>query len=111
EHHPGSVVLVKSLFDSVNDLERLLDRVSQLIKAIANPVSKKPVAMEEVVWAVLQRLERQILRMGAAAGNGVVESSDQCASTWQRRRSHRTGLERKGTGISLLGLRQWRWSS
>jgi K+-sensing histidine kinase KdpD len=65
EHHPGSVVLVKSLFDSVDDVEKLIDRVSRLTNATANPMSKRPVAMEEVVWAVMQRLERQILKIGA----------------------------------------------
>jgi signal transduction histidine kinase len=82
EHHPVSVVLVKSLFDSVGDLEKLIDRVSQLTKATANPVSKKPVAMEEVVWAVMQRLDRQILKMGAVVAQPTSWPEVHGVSSW-----------------------------
>jgi signal transduction histidine kinase len=66
EHDPASVTLAKPLFDSVTDLTKLFDRVSLLTKASSQPVSKRPVAMEEVVWAVRQRLERQVLKKNAA---------------------------------------------
>ena len=65
EHEPASDGLTKSLFDSVEDLGRLIDRVSQVTRASLNPVSKIAVPMGEVVWAVLQRQERQILRKRA----------------------------------------------
>ena len=62
---PSSVELVKSLLDSADELDKLISRVSLLTGVSANPVTKRPVAMEEVVWAALQRLDRQILEKGA----------------------------------------------
>ena len=65
EHDPSSAGLAKPLFSSVEELERLIQRVSMLTKACAHPVPKKLMAMEEPVWAVLQRQERQILKKNA----------------------------------------------
>jgi signal transduction histidine kinase len=65
EQNPASVGLVKSLLDSADEMDGLIGRVSLLTGASANPVAKRPVAMEEVVWAALQRLESQILKKGA----------------------------------------------
>jgi signal transduction histidine kinase len=66
EHNPSAVALGKSLLDSADDMGKLIDRVSLLTRVSANPVAKRPVAMEEVVWAALQRLERQILKKSAS---------------------------------------------
>ncbi len=65
DQDPSSRELAKPLFTSVDELERLIERVAMLTKACANPVSKKSMAMGEPVWAVLQRQERQILRKNA----------------------------------------------
>jgi signal transduction histidine kinase len=65
EQNSSSVELVKSFLDSADEMDKLIGRVSLLTRVSANPVSKRPVAMEEVVWAALQRLERQILKKGA----------------------------------------------
>jgi signal transduction histidine kinase len=65
EQNPSGVELVNSLLDSADEMDKLIGRVSLLTRVTANPVSKRPVAMEEIVWAALQRLERQILKKGA----------------------------------------------
>ena len=65
EHEPANVALTKPLFDSVDDLGKLIARLSLVLKASVNPVAKRPVAMGEVVWAVLQQQERQIIQQGA----------------------------------------------
>ena len=65
EHDPSSDVFAKLLLNSVDDMAKLIDRVAMLTKASVNPVPKKSVAMGEVVWAVLQRQERQILKQSA----------------------------------------------
>jgi signal transduction histidine kinase len=62
---PSNAALAKPLFDSVDDMKSLIERVSMLAKASLNPISRAPVAMGEVVFRVLQGLERQILRQGA----------------------------------------------
>ena len=59
-----------------------MDRVSQLTKATANPVSKRPVAMKEVVWAVMQRLERQILKLGAVVTQSTSWPEVNGVSSW-----------------------------
>lgn len=64
ELDPSRVPLTKPLFDSADDLGKLVDRVSMLLKASVNPAPKKTLAMGEIVWAVLQRQERQILKTG-----------------------------------------------
>jgi signal transduction histidine kinase len=63
EHNKSSGAIAKPLFDSVDDLEKLIDRLSLMSKATAHPVLKEPVAMQEVVLTVLQRLECQRLNM------------------------------------------------
>jgi signal transduction histidine kinase len=65
EEGSSSVALTKLLFDSVDESRRLIDRVSMLMRASASPVAKTTVAMGEVVWAVFERLERQILERHA----------------------------------------------
>lgn len=62
---PGNAALTAPLFDSVDDLGRLIGRVSQLTKATANPPPKQQIAMEEVIWLALQRQEREILKRRA----------------------------------------------
>jgi signal transduction histidine kinase len=65
EHEPSNAALATSLFDSVEEMRKLMERVSLLAKASANPVSKTPVAMGEVVLRVLQQLECRILKKAA----------------------------------------------
>jgi signal transduction histidine kinase len=65
EHEPSNAALVTSLFVSVEEMRRIMERVGMLTKASVNPVSKAPVAMGEVVLRVLQQFECQILKKGA----------------------------------------------
>jgi signal transduction histidine kinase len=61
EYDDCSSTIAKPLFDSVDELKKLIDRLSLMSKASAHPVSTEPVEMREVVLTVLQRLERQRL--------------------------------------------------
>jgi signal transduction histidine kinase len=65
EQAPAEAALAKPLFDSVDEMNSLMQRVNMLAKASLSPVLKTPVAMADVVLRVLQGLERQILRKGA----------------------------------------------
>jgi signal transduction histidine kinase len=61
EQQPDNTPLIKPLFDSVQDMKRLLERISLLLHASACPIPKVPVAMGDIIFRVLQRSERQIL--------------------------------------------------
>ena len=65
EQDPKSAALAKPLFDSIDDLGRLIARVSQVTKASSNPGPKQRLSMEKIIWLVLQRHERQILKRSA----------------------------------------------
>lgn len=65
EHVPSSATLADSMFNSAEEMVRLIKQVSFIAKASANPVSKSPVKMGEIVSGVLQRLESRILKRGA----------------------------------------------
>jgi signal transduction histidine kinase len=65
EKSPGSAAFTNSIFDSVDELTRLIKSISLLAKATANPVPKKNVAMGEIVSAVSQRLESRLLKKHA----------------------------------------------
>ena len=65
EHDATSAALARPLFDSVDDLGKLIGRLSQLTKASVNSPARQVIAMEEVIWAVLQRYERLILKRHA----------------------------------------------
>lgn len=82
DHDPASVALTKPLFDSVADLGKLIDRVSMVTKASANPVAKKSVPMGEVLWAALQRHERQILKKNAVVTQPDSWPEVEAVSSW-----------------------------
>ena len=65
ERGPASPSLTKPLFDSVDDMKRVMEQVIALTKATADPALKGPVNMGEVVFRALQRLDRQILAKNA----------------------------------------------
>jgi signal transduction histidine kinase len=60
-----SALFVQSITDSVDEVVALLERASHILKATASPVPLQPVAMEEIVWGTLQRLETRILKAQA----------------------------------------------
>jgi signal transduction histidine kinase len=59
------VTLTQMIFDSVDDETRLIERISFVVKATANPIPRKQVRMGEIVAATLQRLESRILKKNA----------------------------------------------
>lgn len=61
EKEPASAVLAGSLFRSVEEMVWLMNRVSFMLKASQQTVVPKRVPMGDVIWNVLQRLERQLL--------------------------------------------------
>lgn len=58
-------IFAKSITASSEDVARLLDRVSGLLKATAETRAKEAVPMGNAVWAALQRLDRRRLAQGA----------------------------------------------
>lgn len=65
EHDLNAAALLTPIFTSADEVSRIVERVSYVLKASINPLAKKKVAMMEPVWAALQRLERQIAQKGA----------------------------------------------
>ena len=53
----ANAALTHSLLDAVGEIVVLIERVSFVLKATADPTPPKPVSMHEIVWAALQRLE------------------------------------------------------
>jgi len=57
--------LAQSIVLASEDIGRLIERLSAVLKASAEAKPKEPVAMGEIVWASLQRLQRRIRETGA----------------------------------------------
>jgi signal transduction histidine kinase len=65
ENNPSRSSLVAPILDSTEEIKKLIERVSFILKASANPLPKEPVKMGEVVFRTLQRLEGKILKKNA----------------------------------------------
>jgi len=61
---PSAVPLMASIFDSADSIDKLLERVSFVLKASANPPSLQRLKMEEAVFRARQRLEYKTLQKG-----------------------------------------------
>ncbi|MGH7952358.1 MAG: sensor histidine kinase [Limisphaerales bacterium] len=64
--NPAGAALGEAILNSTDDLARLIDRVSFVLRASINPIPKKAAAMEEIVLAALEQLERKIRKTGAS---------------------------------------------
>jgi signal transduction histidine kinase len=62
ENSSSPASLMTPLFDSVEDMAKLIENVGFVLKASANPPAKETVKMEEIVFRTLQRLEARILK-------------------------------------------------
>jgi K+-sensing histidine kinase KdpD len=82
EYEPSSAELAKPLFDSVDDIKRLIERTNILIRASTNPILKGTVPMGEVVFRVLQSLERQILKKGVVLAQPARWPAVEGVSDW-----------------------------
>src|ERR1700722_5052890 len=71
ENKPSRASLTAPIFDSTEDIKKLIERVSFILKASVNPIPKKPVKMGEIVFGVLQRLESKILKKNAVVSEPV----------------------------------------
>jgi light-regulated signal transduction histidine kinase (bacteriophytochrome) len=65
ETEPSQATLAQTLLGAVAEVGSLIERVSFVLKATADPVPLHPIAMRAVVWSALQRLEVRTKRMGA----------------------------------------------
>lgn len=62
EGSPISPALVNPIFDSTEELLRLIERVSFVLKASIKPMVKERVQMGDVVFETLEKLERKIIK-------------------------------------------------
>lgn len=62
---PATAMFAQSITTSVEEAVALVERLSVVFKATANPPALQPVTMEEIVWGTLQRLESRIQKTGA----------------------------------------------
>jgi len=66
DHSPADALLVAPIFNSTDEISRLIDRVGYVLQASVKPVERTKVSMMEPVWAARQRLERQIAQKHAS---------------------------------------------
>lgn len=59
------VVLTQAIFDSVDDMTRVIKQISFITRASGNPLPKEPIRMNGPVAAARQRLESRILKKQA----------------------------------------------
>jgi signal transduction histidine kinase len=57
--------LTQSLLGAVEEVVTLIERVSFVLRATADPLPRQPLSMREAVWAALQRFDSRIRRQGA----------------------------------------------
>ncbi len=62
---PMAALLAKSISDSVTEAATLVERLSVVLRASVAALPPQPVAMDEIVWGAMQRLESRILKAGA----------------------------------------------
>jgi signal transduction histidine kinase len=62
EKSPSSAQHIIPILDSVDGMSKLIERVSFVLKASANPIFKKRMKMDEAVFRALQCLESKILK-------------------------------------------------
>ena len=74
--------LARSIAECVDEIAALIERVSFVVKASAEPKEMERVAMAEVVWAALQRLERRILKSGAVVSHPPSWPAVAGVATW-----------------------------
>ena len=66
ENSPSSSAFTSPIFDSADGMAKLIERMSCVLKASANPLPKARVQMGEIVFRTLQRFEGKILKKNAA---------------------------------------------
>jgi len=57
--------LMATIFNSAEDMTKLIERVSFVLKATANPIANQPLKMGDVVFRILQCWEGKILKTNA----------------------------------------------
>jgi signal transduction histidine kinase len=82
EHVPSSATLADSMFNSADEMVRLIRQISFVAKASARPVPKRPVNMGEIVLGVMQRLESQLLKRGATVTEPAAWPGTEGVADW-----------------------------
>jgi signal transduction histidine kinase len=72
----------QSIAISSDEVSNLVDRISAVLKATAEPRAKEPVPMGIAVWAALQRLERRTIARGAAVAQPASWPTVQGVPAW-----------------------------
>lgn len=62
---PAGSLGIDSLLSSADEIKHILESVSVLAKATARPLPKEPLSMQEIISAVLEKLENRISKRGA----------------------------------------------
>ncbi len=62
---PSPAALAQALRGAVAEISGLIERVSFVLKTTADPPPRRALAMGDVVWAALQRLETRTRQQGA----------------------------------------------
>ncbi|TLD69327.1 HAMP domain-containing histidine kinase [Phragmitibacter flavus] len=80
--------LTPSIFEAIDRMVALIDRVSAVAKASSMPHERESVPMEEPLWAALQKMEFQMLKCQAKVESteglpGVHGSRDWLQMIWQ----------------------------
>jgi len=73
---------IQIIFDSADDLNRLIKKVGFIARATADPIPKKSVRMDGIVAAALQRLERLILKKQATIAKPDLWPQVNGVATW-----------------------------
>jgi signal transduction histidine kinase len=79
---PDGMSAVRPLFSSVDELTKIINRTSYLLRAIAQPLPKKPVAMGTVVQEASMRLERIITQRQASISRPAAWPQVQGVESW-----------------------------
>lgn len=61
----SQAALAQTMLGAVKEISILIERVSFVLQATADPAPPQPVAMRDAVWSALQRLETRTRRHGA----------------------------------------------
>lgn len=81
---PVAVSNVKPIFESTDEVMKLIDRVSFLLKATVKPVAFEPVKMEEIIFQVLEKMQQQFAKKGAVISQPKSWPEVQGVPAWLR---------------------------
>ena len=81
---PVSGSLVNPIFDSTDEVRKLIERVSFLLKASVKPLTPEPVKMGDIVFQALEKLERTIVKSNASVSQPKTWPEVEGVPAWLR---------------------------